>query len=74
MNLFGNIEAEKDQSVIEPVGVQPTQPMALAFSIDERNKLKKAMRDHYGKDVKSSNYSDFFLLLIDQYLDANKDS
>ena len=74
MNLFGNIESPKDQSEIEPIGLQPTQPMALSFSIDERNKLKEAMKLHYGKDVKSSNYSDFFLTLIDQYLNENTDS
>lgn len=74
MNLFDSIESQKDQSPIEAIGLQPTQPMALAFSIDEREKLKKAMRTYYGKDVKNSNYSDFFLTLIDLYVDENTDS
>ena len=74
MNLFQDIEAPKDQSPIEPLGVEPTAPMALSFSIDERAKLKLAMKDYYGKDVKASNYSDFFLTLIDLYIDENTDS
>lgn len=69
MNLFEQFGSEKDQSEIEPVGTQPTQPMALAFSIDERNKLKKAMKLYYGGNVKTSNYSDFFLTLIDKYVE-----
>lgn len=70
MNLFDQFESEKDQSVIEPIGIQPTQPMALAFSIDEREMLKKAMKAFYGDKVKDSNYSDFFLELIKLYVDG----
>ena len=71
MNLFESIESPKDDSTIEPIGIQPTQPMALAFSIDEREKLKKAMRHYYGDAVKDSNYTDFFLTLIDKYATEN---
>ena len=71
MNLFADIESTKDQSEIEGLGVQLTQPMALAFSQDERAKLKEAMKAYYGSEVKNSNYSDFFLTLIDLYIDEN---
>lgn len=74
MNLFENIESPKDRSEIEPIGNQVTQPMALAFSIEERNRLKQAMKIYYGKDVKTSNYSDFFLELINLYVDENTSS
>ena len=69
MDLFSNTQSEKDQSVIEPVGNQPTQPAAFVMSIDERNKLKKAMKIYYGSEVTSKNYSDFFFELIDLYID-----
>lgn len=74
MNLFEDITSDKDQSVIESISNQLTQPMALAFTIEERAKLKEAMKSYYGKDVKNSNYSDFFLTLIDLYIDENTDS
>ena len=74
MNLFETFLSEKDDSELEPVGIQPTQPMALAFSIDERNKLKAAMKQFYGNKVGDSNYTDFFLELINKYVDENKNS
>ena len=74
MNLFEDFGSEKDQSVIEPVGNQPTQPIGLAYSIDERviwsKLLKKGMKLEYGEDAKNKNYSDFILdLLIKTYGD-----
>ena len=69
MSLFEDLTSEKDQSTIEEVGTQITQPMALVFSIDERNKLKEALKKYYGSNVKMSNYTDFFLVLIDKYME-----
>ena len=69
MGLFEDLTSEKDQSTIEEVGTQITQPMALVFSIEERNNLKKAMNKFYGTNVKMSNYSDFFLELINKYVE-----
>ena len=72
MNLFENVESPKDQSPIEPVGNQPTQPIGLAYSMDERaiwsKLLKKGMKEEYGENAKTKNYSDFILdLLIKTY-------
>lgn len=72
MNLFDGIESEKDQSPIEPMGNQATQPIGLAYSVDERKEwtflMKKGMKLKYGEKVKESNYSDFILdLLRDTY-------
>ena len=72
MSLFDSIEATKDQSPIEPLGTEPTQPIGMVFSIDERERLKEAMRMHYGAGYKMANASDFFVTLLDQYIDENK--
>ena len=74
MNLFDSIESAKDKSVIEPIGNEATQPMAVAMSVDERERLKKAMKLHYGSGALASNYSDFFIHLIEKYLDENTNS
>lgn len=67
MDLFASIESEKDQSPIEGIGNQPTQPMAFAFSVEERQLLKDCMKKEYGTSVKDANYSDFFLLLLNRH-------
>lgn len=68
MSLFAEIPSEKDRSELEPVGNQPTQPIALAYSVDERAEwrelLKVAAKDMYGENWKESNYSDIFLELL----------
>ena len=68
MSLFDNIESNKDNTPIEKVGVMPTQPASLVYSVDERKEwgmlLKKAMKEEYGEEAKSKNYSDFFLDLL----------
>lgn len=76
MNLFENMEASKDTSELEVVGNQPTQPMSLVYSVNERKEwsklLKKAMQLEYPTNYKEKNYSDFFLLLLKRhYEDTN---
>lgn len=75
MDLFNNIESSKDESVIEPMGNQPTQPASLVYSVEDRKEwgklLKKAMQEEYPDDYKKRNYSDFFLFLLKKHYDTN---
>ena len=75
MNLFDNIDSPKDQSPIEDIEqTEMTQPYAFALTIAQRKKIKEAMKIHYGSNVKNSNYSVFFLELINMYINENGNS
>lgn len=71
MNLFEEVLSDKDQSELEAVGQQPTQPASLVFSLEERKEwgalLKKAMKIEYPNDYKTRNYSDFYLFLLKKH-------
>ena len=67
MNLFQDVQSDKDQSEIEPLGMQPCTQL-LYFTIDERTEfkalVKEGIKQTSGEDATKENISDFILDLL----------